>query len=109
MAEALALQRAVSIAGDQGFEKVIFASDCLSLIQRLKSTEPDWSQIGSVVLDIKQRVAGFSPTTFRHVNRLFNKEAHILARSYDVYSLALFLVLFQSAFGEQFVLMLCDQ
>jgi hypothetical protein len=86
LAEALALRRAVSLAHDRGYDKVIFASDCLSLVQRLKSSTPDRSQVGSVVMDIKHWVPRFSSATFRHVNRSLNGAAHILARICDVTS-----------------------
>jgi hypothetical protein len=86
LAEAMALRRAVAIAADHGFDKIIFGSDCLSLIQRLQSTGQDRSEVGSVVLDIKQMVASFSSSTFRHVYRSMNEAAHILARTCDVFS-----------------------
>jgi hypothetical protein len=60
MAEALALQRAVIVAGERGYDKVIFASDCLSLIQRILSPEPDRSLVGAVVADIKLKRRCFS-------------------------------------------------
>jgi hypothetical protein len=87
LAEALALHRAVAVASEQGMNKVILASDCLSVINRLKSTDQDRSEVGSVVLDIKLLVAGFSSATFRHVPRLSNEAAHILARSCNFNSL----------------------
>jgi hypothetical protein len=82
----MALRRAVAIAADQGFDRIIFRSDCLSLIQQLQSTGQDRSLVGSVVLDIKQMVASFSSSTFRHVHRSTNGAAHILARTCDVFS-----------------------
>jgi ribonuclease HI len=84
LAEALALHRAVSIAADKGYDKVTFTSDCLSLIQRLSSPNPDRSPVGLVVKDIKRLVAGFSSATFRHVRRSLNEAAHTLARTCDV-------------------------
>lgn len=51
MAEALALRRAVYLARGQGCESVIFASDCLSLVQRVNSPIRDRSLVGSVVSD----------------------------------------------------------
>jgi hypothetical protein len=41
VAEALALHRAVTLASEVGYEKVIFASDCLSLVQRIISSRMD--------------------------------------------------------------------
>uniref|UniRef100_A0ACD5Y4F7 Uncharacterized protein n=1 Tax=Avena sativa TaxID=4498 RepID=A0ACD5Y4F7_AVESA len=53
LAEALALRRAMLIAREQRVHQVIFESDCLSLINRLKSSNQDRSQVGSVVMDIR--------------------------------------------------------
>jgi ribonuclease HI len=87
MAEAMALREAVSITRDKGFSKVIFATDCLSLIQRLNSTVHDRSQVGVVVKDIESVAAGFSSASFRHVKRSLNEAAHILARACNLPSL----------------------
>jgi hypothetical protein len=86
MGEALALRRAVMIARHKGFNKVIFVSDCLSLIQMLNSQAPDRSEVGSVVKDIKTLVAGFSTASFR-VKRCLNEAAHILAKTCNLASL----------------------
>jgi hypothetical protein len=86
LAETLALQRAVNLARDNGFQDVIFASDCLSLIQLVNSWTPDRSPEGIVVAYIKTQAAGFSSASFRHVHRSINGAAHILARSCDVSS-----------------------
>jgi ribonuclease HI len=86
LAEALALRRAMEIARERGHDKIIFASDCLSLIQRISSARPDRSPVGSVVLDIKELAMGFSSVAFRHVNRSLNEAAHVLARTCDVNS-----------------------
>ena len=72
---------------DRGFNKVIFASDCLSLIQQVQSVNPDHSSVRSVVLDIREMAAGFSSALFRHVIRSLNDAAHTLARTCDVSSL----------------------
>jgi hypothetical protein len=81
IAEALALRRALSLAGAEGFEKLIVASDCLSLVQRVNSSEIDRSQVGVVVQDIKAIASGFSLVSFTHIYRQCNVAAHTLARS----------------------------
>jgi hypothetical protein len=48
----------------KGYDRAIFASNYLSLIQQIKAASQDRSSIGSVVLDIKQLVAGFLLATF---------------------------------------------
>jgi hypothetical protein len=55
-AEGLALKHAVSTAIDEGFDKVIFASDCLSLLQRRNRSTMDRSDVGILVDGIKLRM-----------------------------------------------------
>ena len=80
-AEALALRRAVSFARDEGVDRAIFATDCLSLVQRLHSSPLDRSVVGMVVGDIKLLASEFSSVSFTHVKRSLNEAAHVLANS----------------------------
>ena len=80
-AEALALRRAVSLAREEGYDRVVFSSDCLSLIHRLSSSAIDRSSVGILVAEIKHLVKFFSLATFHHVNHNLNEAAHILAKS----------------------------
>jgi hypothetical protein len=41
VAEALAMRLAIKFAGEEGFEKVIISSDCLSVVQRVLSHGAD--------------------------------------------------------------------
>ena len=77
----------LAVTKERGFDKVIFASDCLSVVQRILSPKPDRSMVGVVVSEIKLLMASLASATFRHVNRYLNEAAHILARSCDVISL----------------------
>jgi hypothetical protein len=77
----------VIVAVERGYGKVIFVSDCLSLIQRLLSTKPDRSLVEAVVADIELTSSCFSSVSFCHVKRSLNEAAHVLARSVDVNSL----------------------
>jgi hypothetical protein len=86
LAEALALCQAVTLARDRGFDNVSFASDCLSVVQRVKSTCPDRSPVGMVVADIKFLAGAFSSVDFIHFHRSLNGAAHILARTCNVAS-----------------------
>jgi ribonuclease HI len=81
IAEALALRRALALARDEGFDKLVIASDCLSVVQRVNSSEVDRSMVGVVIQDIKALASGFSSVSFNHVYRPFNVSAHTLARS----------------------------
>ena len=89
-AEALALRSVVIFARDEGYDKVVFVSDCLSLVQRLNSPEFDRSTVGTLVANIKQLVASFSSTSFCHVKRSLNEAAHFLAKSSSVFSTCVF-------------------
>jgi hypothetical protein len=77
----MALRRALSLAGDEGFDKIVVASDCLSLVQRVNSPVIDRSQVGVIVQDIKTLADGFASVSFIHVYRQCNIAAHTLARS----------------------------
>jgi hypothetical protein len=80
-AEALALRRAVSLAREEGYDRVTFASDCLSLIQRLNSSVLDRSSVGILVAEVKHMTKSFSSVSFCHVKRNLNEAAHILAKT----------------------------
>jgi hypothetical protein len=80
-AEALALRRAVTFAQEWGVDKAVFATDCLSLVQRLNSSEFDRSSVGTVVDGIKTMARSFTSASFIHVKRVQNDAAHLLAKS----------------------------
>ena len=80
-AEALALRRAVSFAREEGVDRAIFATDCLSLVQRLNSSEMDRSSVGLVVEGIRFLARDFSMISFVHIKRSLNEATHLLARS----------------------------
>jgi hypothetical protein len=69
VAEALAVRRALSFAKEEGFDKLVIASDCLSLVRRINSSELDRSQVGVVVQDIKAMATNFASPSFIHVFR----------------------------------------
>ena len=77
--EALAIWCALTLACDEGMNKIIIASDCLSMVQRLNSLGRDGSLVGVVVEDIKMLATSLSVVLFRHINRLLSNSAHILA------------------------------
>lgn len=97
LAEAWALRSAVSLASAEGFSSVIFASDCLSLVQRINSWCVDRSVVGAVVADVKLLLEPFSSASFRHVKRTLNNSAHTLARSCER---AVSCCIFHSVFGS---------
>jgi ribonuclease HI len=83
--EAMALRRALSLAGDEGFSKIMVVSDCLSLVQRVLAPSMDRSSVGVVVQDIKALAQDFEAFSLSHVFHQFNESAHILARSAERY------------------------
>ena len=67
MAEALALRRAVSFVVAEGFSHLIVATDCLSVIQRVLSSEVDRSALGAVTEDVKRLARSMTTCSFIHV------------------------------------------
>jgi hypothetical protein len=76
LAEATAIQRALSVSKDKGFKDIVLVSDCLSMIQRIMSAERDRSGVGLVVGDIKKLATEFSTCIFKHSSRRANVAAH---------------------------------
>ena len=81
VAKGLAIRQASTTLRDHGFQKVLIASDCLTMVQRITSSAQDRSPVASVVKDIKVLTGGFNSCSFKHVSRSFNIIAHRLARS----------------------------
>jgi hypothetical protein len=81
LAEALELSCMVSLADNEGFNKIMVVSDCLSLVQRWQSSDLDHSIMGVVIKEIKLLQTGFSSFSIGHVRHQSNMSAHILARA----------------------------
>lgn len=81
LGEAIAMRHALIFAEEAGFQNIVVASDCLTLVTKVKNTMADRSHIGAVVFDIKSRASSFSSCKFIHVNRVCNVAAHVLAKS----------------------------
>jgi hypothetical protein len=79
--EVLALQRAVLLAQEEGFDKVVFAIDYPSLVQRLNSWAMDRSSVGILVSGIKAAISLFTSVSFSHVKRNPNEATHVLAKT----------------------------
>ncbi|KAK3164390.1 hypothetical protein QOZ80_1AG0017010 [Eleusine coracana subsp. coracana] len=84
MVETIAFRRAIHFAMQFPFRKVMMATDCLLLINKLRSRTVDRSHTGIIIEDIKQ-AKRVSPVVFSfiHVSRNCNEVAHILAKSAD--------------------------
>ncbi|XBI35755.1 hypothetical protein VPH35_121403 [Triticum aestivum] len=88
VAEAMALRQALILANNLGIQNIMVASDCLSVINKVKGLGFDRSPIGAIVHDIRKCATKFVSCTFIHVNRSCNEAAHVLAKSaeHDVWS-----------------------
>jgi hypothetical protein len=73
--------REVTLAREVGCKKVIFASDCLALVQRITSSRMDRFSVSILVSGIKEVSKYFTSVSFTHVKRHLNEAAHILAKS----------------------------
>jgi hypothetical protein len=83
IAEACAIRFALSWAQDEGMDHIVVNTYCLSVVQRIDSSEKDLSAIGPIFQDIKLLVAGFTKCSVIFVSRLQNFAAHYLARSLE--------------------------
>jgi ribonuclease HI len=90
LAEALALRRALALASEEGFEQVMVASDCLSVVQRIKSTTQDHSYPGVIIQDMKKMASSFVSCSFFHISRKLNESAHVLAKRSELYGFVVF-------------------
>jgi hypothetical protein len=78
------------LARDEDLDKIILASDCLSVVQRVNSSTRDRSLVRVVVEDIKVMAASMSSVTVRHISRLLNNSAHVLARRVELFGSSFF-------------------
>jgi hypothetical protein len=80
LAEAFAVKHAVTLARNEGLDRIIVLSDCLSLVQRINSSSQDRSLVGVMVKDIKEITSPMSLVAFHHISRLCNNSAHLVSR-----------------------------
>jgi hypothetical protein len=90
LAEALAVRCALALVREEGFDKIILASNCLSVIQRINSPLMDRTDIDVVIQDVKAMMTDFSSVEFLHISRLLNVLAYILARRAKTFSFSIF-------------------
>jgi ribonuclease HI len=60
LAEALAIRRAMTLAREEGYDKIILSTDCLSMVHRINSFTLDRSFQGVVIQDIKKEAEMFN-------------------------------------------------
>ncbi|KAL0408340.1 UNVERIFIED_CONTAM: hypothetical protein Sradi_1768400 [Sesamum radiatum] len=78
--EALATRKAADLAVLNNWNNIILEDDCLSLINKLKSTIADCSNTGPLTFDIKATLRSCNSYSFSHVSRDSNVLAHKLAK-----------------------------
>ena len=79
----MALRQALILANNLGIQNIMVASDCLSLINKVKGLGFDRSPIGAIVHDIRKWATRFVSCTFIHARRSVNKAARVLAKSIE--------------------------
>ncbi|KAL0320864.1 UNVERIFIED_CONTAM: hypothetical protein Sradi_5347900 [Sesamum radiatum] len=79
IAEALAAREAVDLTLKHGWNRVWIEGDCLSLINKINSSETDHSYTNPLVQDIKKASFFCSTVAFSYVSRSYNTIAHKLA------------------------------
>ncbi|KAL0400947.1 UNVERIFIED_CONTAM: hypothetical protein Slati_4124600 [Sesamum latifolium] len=71
-AEILAAKEAVEFAREKGWRSVIIEGDCLSIINKLKDVEDDYSPLGPISEHVKALAVAFQSLTYVHVHRQAN-------------------------------------
>ncbi|KAL0006814.1 hypothetical protein SO802_008316 [Lithocarpus litseifolius] len=77
--EAYALLQGVLFASEMQVSCAIFESDALSVIQAL-SSDCTGGVFGHIIHDIKSSLQSFSSYSFKHLKRIGNRAAHVLAK-----------------------------
>jgi len=78
--EALGAWCGVSLSSEWGFQNMIFEGDSMEVVSALLKTGPDWSCKGTLIDDIKALFHRFNIAEVRHVKRMANTGAHLLAK-----------------------------
>ncbi|WVZ85884.1 hypothetical protein U9M48_032742, partial [Paspalum notatum var. saurae] len=79
LAETLAIRRAIVFASGLPHVRVIIATDCLSVVQKLQKEVKDRSSTGIIIQDIKKTMSASNVLfSFIHVSRYCNVVAHAL-------------------------------
>ncbi|XP_062112468.1 uncharacterized protein LOC133823623 [Humulus lupulus] len=81
MVEALGIKEALSWIKRKGWSKVILESDCLNVVNAIKSTSCMVSPYGLLIQECKQLLSKLNDVCVMFVKRSANKVAHNLARA----------------------------
>lgn len=80
LAEALAFKEALSWIKSKQWHNVLIETDCLKVVQALRSSLTFTSPLGLVIADCKQLMQGIANAAFCFIKRSANRVAHCLAR-----------------------------
>ncbi|EEF28878.1 conserved hypothetical protein [Ricinus communis] len=78
-AEAEAVRWGLLLAKDAGFRVLDVESDNAHSISMLKGNQENFTELGTIIDDIKFICRDFSSIVWSHVNRVCNKVAHMVA------------------------------
>ena len=79
--ETLGLREALSWIKQLGFERVIFETDSLQVVQALQNRDADFSEFGALIKDCLSLLQGEHYFSVAFTKRQNNVAAHILARN----------------------------
>lgn len=85
MVEAMAIKEALSWAKDRQWSSVILESDCLLVVQLIRSATPMKSRFGQVIEDCRRLRSGFNNFELYFIKRSANMSAHELAQVSHIY------------------------
>ncbi|KAL0404066.1 UNVERIFIED_CONTAM: putative mitochondrial protein [Sesamum radiatum] len=80
VAEGVAARAAALLTQRKEWREIIIEGDCLGLINKLKSSNVDFSTMGPIILDIKNALISCPSFAFSFTSRNNNRFAHTLAK-----------------------------
>ncbi|XP_074374107.1 uncharacterized protein LOC141714488 [Apium graveolens] len=80
LAEAMAIKEALSWIDEMHWQESTVVSDCLVVVQAIRSKTPMRSQFGSVIEECRSQLRRLNKVSLYHVKRSANMVAHQLAR-----------------------------
>ncbi|KAL8100447.1 hypothetical protein AgCh_032636 [Apium graveolens] len=85
LAEAMAIKEALSWIDEMHWKECTVVSDCLVVVQAIRSKTPMRSQFGSVIEECRSQLRRLNKVSLYHVKRSANMVAHQLARESHSY------------------------
>jgi ribonuclease HI len=80
VAEAMGAWHAFSLCRALGLSKVVFEGDSSIVVAALNNENPTCSSYGHIVVDTRSLFQSFHAVEIRHVQRVANTAAHVLAK-----------------------------